>query len=43
MFYVNIYTDGLINISDNKMNVDFNFLECPSLVAKCSLKSSLFH
>ena len=29
----------LINISDSEMNVDFNFLDCPSLVAKCSLLS----
>jgi hypothetical protein len=28
-----------MNISDSKMNVDFNFLDCPRLVAKCSLKS----
>ena len=28
-----------MNISDSKMNVDFNFLDCLRLVAKCSLKS----
>jgi hypothetical protein len=30
---------GLINISDSEMNVYFNFLDCPSLVAKFSLLS----
>ena len=28
-----------MKISDCKMNVDFNFLDCLRLVAKCSLKS----